>query len=239
MSSEIIRSTFTILNEYRYSQSKKQNLGTDYSSFYSFDKNINLYIYHPDLDSLITFKCFLEDFSIDFDVKYAEKETVEGVIPKNIQDFSCNYKLKMNVPSPSVNDARVNDARFSELNRMIVGATYVFNDRTVYVDQPKRVLMSNLIHNGSYPKGLHIKSKSQVEKYGMKCRFSSVEWTPDVEMGFFEYKSRLWPKSYSFNLDLSVNFQMDEKIPGKRSFSGFLHSGNYEDTDIQTWPFGV
>ena len=239
MSGEIIRSRFQILNEFRYSKSKGESLGMDYSSFYSFDKNINLYIYHPELDSLITFKCFLEDFSIDFDIQYDEKQTVEGSIPKNIKNFNCNYKLKMNVPSPSVNDARVNDAKFAELNRMVVGATYAFNNVTRYIDQPKRILMSNLIHNGSYIKGLHIKSKSQILKYGMLCRFNSVDWAPDVEMGFFEYDERLWAKSYSFSLDLAVNFEPDVQINRKKSFSGFLADGTYEPSDIKKWPFGV
>jgi hypothetical protein len=245
MSSIIRNSKFTILNEYRYSQSRNESLGTDYSSFYSFEKNINLHIYHKQLDSLITFKCFLESFEMGFDVKYDTKQSSEGEILGNPKDFSIIYKLKMQVPSPSVNDARVNDARFSELNRQMVGqfTVNVNSDVRTYHDQSKRVLMGNLIHNGGYNKRikeLKIAKKEDVEKYGLLCQFKNVNWEPDVEMGFFEYEENLWAKSYTFSLDLNVNLTTDSQLgTGKRSFSGFLRNGEYHGSDIQTWPFGV
>ena len=243
MSSKIIRnSKFTILNEYRHSKSTGRTMGKDSSSNYSFDKNINLYIYHKRFNSLITFKCFLESFEIGFDIKYDTLQSTEGEIMGNPNNFSINYNLKMQVPSLSVNDARVNDARFSELNRMMIGqyTTDPAGKRRTYIDQAKRVLLGNLIHNGLYRREISITSKNQVEKYGQRCRFSSVSWNPDVDMGFFEYKGKLWPKSYSFDLDLRINLNLDKKLgTNKRSFSGFEPDGDYHASDIRTWPFGV
>ena len=99
MSSDIIKILdFASLNEYRHSQSTNRTMGKDHSSNYSFDKNINLASLPQDFNSLITFKCFLESFAIDFDIKYETKQSVEGEILGNPDNFSINYKLKMQVP---------------------------------------------------------------------------------------------------------------------------------------------
>ena len=242
--SDIIRTKFTVLNEFRHSRSKRMPMGTDYSSNYAFDKNIMLYIYDPKLGSLITFKSFLQDFSINFNISYEEDDTEEGSGPVNPRDFTCNYKLKLDVPSPALNDAKINDGKFSELNRMIIGQTLVDDETQRFIDQPKRILMANLIHNGLYKEGSNITSRGSVIKYGIPCRFSNINWEPDLGVGFFESGGRIWPKSYSFDLDLDLSFKSDPQLPlGKnnikrRSFSGFNPNGGYEATDIRTWPFG-
>ena len=69
------------------------------------------------------------------------------------KDFNCEYQITLNVPSISVNDSRVNAARFEELNIMMAPRTEKFkggklNNKNINL----RVLMSNLINNGSYKK---------------------------------------------------------------------------------------
>ena len=233
-----------MLNEFRHSRSKNMAMGADHSSNYAFDKNIMLYIFDPKLQSLITFKSFLQDFSINFNINYEEDDTEEGAAPVNPIDFTCNYKLKLNVPSPAVNDAKINDGKFSELNRMVIGQTLIDDETQRFIDQPKRILLANLIHNGSYPQNTNIKYLSSVLTYGMPCRFSKVNWEPDLSAGFFESGRKIWPKAYSIDLDLDLSFRGDSQLPKtktglkRRSFSGFLPNGNYHETDIRSWPFG-
>ena len=243
--SDLVRVKYKVLNEFRHSRNGgnkggPMGLGTDYSSKYSAARNLNLYIYDGTLNSLITFKGFLETFSINFDIQYKEEDTVEGSAPTNPTNFTCNYEIKMQVPAPSINDAKVNDARFAELSRMIVGAVYVDGDTRRYVDQPKRVLLGNLIHNGRFPENAGVEKLYQIKKFGLLSRINNVSWDPDIEAGFFENSYRLWPKAYSFSLNLNVAFNLDAKLgPGKRSFCGFRSGGSYDSTDYKKWPFGV
>lgn len=229
---------YKILNDFR--ATKKMALGKDYSSNYMQDKNIELYFYNDSMQtSVITFKAFIESFSIDFGVVFEEESEAAGSSGKP-KDFKCDYKIKLNVPSISVNDARLNAARFEELNIMIAPhTTFTRNGTPIHNNVNLRVLMSNLIHNGSYKKQHNINKASLVKKYGLRCNIASLSFSGEPEMGYFEYKNRLFFKNYSVNLDLNVFFKKDDMLNNKRYAAGFFADGSYNEDDIKTWPFGV
>lgn len=231
---------YQILNKFRES---KIALGKDYSSNYSENKSVYMYFYN-EIDgkdvSVITFKAFIESFSIDFGVEFEEESLAPGAsgTPK---DFKCEYKIKLNVPSISVNDSRLNAARFEELNVMMAPREIITsNGKPIYKNENIRVLMSNLIHNGSYKEEHDISSASLVKKYGLRCNIQALTFNGIPEAGFFEYSNKLFFKEYSCNLNLIVLFTQDNQINNNRYACGFSKiDGSYDSEDIKTWPFGV
>ena len=236
-----IKSKFRILNSFQ--ESKKTGLGRDYSYDYSKSKNLNLYIYDTRLDSLITFKSFLESFSIAFEQPSADSEGLAGSAVIDITGMTCIYSVNLQVPSISLGDAKVNDARFSELSRMVAGEVNIGNGQIRSRTAPKRVLLGNLIHNGNFTENNSVTSLKNVVDFGLRCHFKNVKWEPDIELGFFEDhiggSNKMYPKAYSLNLNLEVHFTKDASILEKRYLVGFEADGSYNAQDKKNWPFGV
>ena len=246
-----VKSRFQVLNDFQ--SSKSLALGKDYSFDYAGSRNMMLYILDENEKlgrtetssvSLVSFKCFLESFSIKFGVVFAEEETNEGSA-KEPEDFSCDYEITLNVPAASVNDSRVNLARLEEVVRMCLSGMFVLQDEEDDFGAleggvgEKRVLLANLIHNGHYKKFHEIASQQTVRKYGMRCYFANASFDVDMESGFFEYKNKLFPKAYKLTLNLDLSFDVDTQISDNRYLCGFGEDGAYDDQDVKTWPFGV
>ena len=162
----------------------------------------------------------MENYSINFGVEFEEEDESSGKSGKP-KDFKCSYKINLNVPSISVNDSRLNAARFEELNIMMIPRARFFQDATPdMVNTNLRVLMSNLIHNGNYKKEHDINTASLVKKYGVRGNIENLSFNGIVEAGFFEYGSRLFFKEYSLSFDLLVHFDIDDQIIDKRYCAG-------------------
>lgn len=233
-------SQYKILHDFQ--SSKDLALGTDYSYDYVKDNGIMLYLYNDadenDIISL-SFKTFLESFSISFDVQYDGGEEAEANVGQP-KDFSINYDIKLKIPSISLNDARVNASRLEELNALISPRYIDFDSELVPINTSHntRVLLANLIHNGSYKEQHLINTPALIKKYGLRCFIEQIDFSGDVEQGYFEAYNRLFFKSYDLNLKLQVFLQIDEQINDKKYVVGFSDSGYLPD-DIKTWPFGV
>lgn len=231
---------YQILHDFQ--SSKNLALGTDYSYNYVKDKGIMLYFYNDaDLDDIITisFKTFLSSFSINFEVQYEGGEEAEANLgaPK---DFSISYDIKLQIPSISLNDARVNAARLEELNALIRPRFTPFGSELVPINtsHDTRVLLANIIQNGSYKKQMLINTPSLIKKYGLRCFIQDISFDGDIEQGYYEYKNKLFFKVYDLSLKLQVFLQIDEQINNKKYVVGFNDLG-YRPDDIKTWPFGV
>ena len=231
------KSNFKILSEYQASSRKGFPLGADYSFNYAHDKGIMLYIYDVNLDSSISFKAFLKDFSLSTVVKLDKTEETSGK-ETDVGSVGITYSVSLNVPALSVDDAMVNAGRIEELDRMCGVGSGMFKETGFNIASPKYVLLGNLIHNGFYKKKHEIQYSSQVKRYGAKCFFTSNSWSIDTTMGYFEFKSKLWPKAYEIKLDLSVRASLDD---GSTVLRGFDKDtvGEYAESDVRTWPFGV
>lgn len=229
---------YKILNQF---QASRIVLGTDYSYDYATDASAMIYFYNDAVEtSVITFKAFLESFSINFGVEFDEEDKSPGKSGKP-KDFNCEYQITLNVPSISVNDSRVNAARFEELNIMMAPRTERFNTGKLNNKNINlRVLMSNLINNGSYKEEHDIRSASLVKKYGIRGNIENLSFSGIPESGYFEYGNKLFFKEYSITFGLKVHFDTDDQISSKRYAVGFDQgSGVYDPEDIKTWPFGV
>ena len=233
-------SQYKILHEFQ--SSKDLALGTDYSYDYVKDNGIMLYLYNDadeeDIVSL-SFKTFLESFSISFDVQYEGGDESEANLGEP-KDFSINYDIKLKIPSISLNDARVNASRLEELN-VLIGPKYTDLDGFLVptnTSRKTRVLLANLIHNGSYKEQHLINTPSLIKKYGLRCFIEQIDFSGDVEQGYFEAYNKLFFKSYDLSLKLQVFLQIDEEISDKKYIVGFSETGYLTD-DVKTWPFGV
>lgn len=231
---------YKILHEF---QSGEIVLGTDYSYDYVKDKGIMLYFYNEakkdDIIS-ISFKTFLESFSIDFNQEY--EDPGDGAI-ENIKkpiDFSIKYKFKLNIPSISLNDARVNAARLEELNYM-VRPIFASESEKTPINKPdsNRILLANLIHNGKYKSIHEINSISLIKSYGIKGSIESFSFNAVTEDGYYEYEDKLFHKTYSIQFSIDVTLREDESIDNKRYLCGYSANGTGEEKDIKSWPFGV
>jgi len=229
---------YKILNDF---QASRIVLGTDYSYDYATDASALIYFYNDAVEtSVITFKAFLESYSISFGVEFDEEDNSPGKSGKP-KDFNCEYQINLNVPSISVNDSRVNAARFEELNIMMAPRTeYFSNGKPNHKNINLRVLMSNLINNGSYKEEHNINTPSMVKKYGIRGNIDNLSFNGIPESGFFEYGNKLFFKEYSIAFGLKVHFGNDDQISSKKYAVGFNQSsGAYDSKDIKTWPFGV
>ena len=228
------QSRFKILNEFQ--ASKDLNLGTDYSFNYATDKGIMLYIHDPKLDSSISFKSFLKDFSISQTIKNEDAEQVDGGVLRDLVGVGIVYNFTLQVPALSVNDARLNISRFEELDRMVSNNFGVVGNTAVEAERVRYVLLANLVHNGKYTKKYEITTGNQIIDYGLPCYFYSSNYTIDTEMGYFEYKNKLWPKAYDIKFSLIAK---TAKNNGNKVGRGFNSEGKLPFAASETWPFGV
>lgn len=231
---------YQILHDFQSSNSLA--LGTDYSYDYVKNKGIMLYFYNEALQNdiiSISFKSFLESFSIGFSTKYSDIEGTEDTIG-TLEDYAINYDIKLKIPSISLNDARVNASRLEELNNLIKPRFENLSGQKVPVNSSltTRVLLANLIQNGSYTEEHDINTPSLIKKYGLRCYIEQISITADVDQGYFEEYDKLFYKSYDLDLSLQVFLKQDDQINNKRYIVGF-DGGLYNDEDVKTWPFGV
>ncbi len=228
------QSRFKILNEFQ--ASKDLNLGTDYSFNYATDKGIMLYIHDPKLNSSISFKSFLKDFSISQTIKNEDAEQVDGGVLRDLVGVGIVYNFTLQVPALSVNDARLNISRFEELDRMVSNNFGIVGQTAVESERVRYVLLANLVNNGKYTKQHEITERQQIIEYGLPCYFYSSNYTIDTEMGYFEYKNKLWPKAYDIKFSLIAKTAKDR---GNKIGRGFNASGTLPRMANSAWPFGV
>tara|TARA_Y100001973_G_scaffold7455_1_gene10348 strand:+ start:964 stop:1671 length:708 start_codon:yes stop_codon:yes gene_type:complete len=229
------QSKFKVLNEFQASHTK-QPLGADYSFNYATDKGIMLYVHDPKLESSISFKSFLKDFSISQTIKNEDSEQIDGGVLRDLVGVGIVYNFTLQVPALSVNDARFNIARFEELDRMISNNFGIVGSVAVEAERVRYVLLANLVHNGKYTKKHEITTEKHILEYGLPCYFYSSNYTIDTEMGYFEYKNKLWPKAYDIKFSLITKTATNN---GNKVGRGFNYKGELPFGASDSWPFGV
>ena len=135
-----------------------------------------------------------------------------------------------------MNDARFNIARFEELDRMVSNNFGVIGNTAVEAERVRYVLLANLVHNGNYREKHEITTGRQIIRYGLPCYFYSSNYTIDTEMGYFEYRNKLWPKAYDIKFTLIAKTAKDRDNKIGR---GFNASGTLPRMANPAWPFGV
>lgn len=160
---------------------------------------------------VVTFKAFLESYAINYNIsKEIDENSETSYIKTYLNKFSLVYNITLNVVAHSVNEAISNMARFAELERIL---TYPFSaasnpaDPNSYPMPNSYVLFNNLINNGRYWENW---SKSftynfnNIRKYGLRIGVKNINFSPDLEMGSFEFNDKFYFKAYKITLDLAV-----------------------------------
>ena len=217
-------------------------LGTDYSHNYSDDKGVFFYIYDENSAIAIGLKSFIKDFSISFQFAADELKSPEGNVEK-IKSIGVSYKITLDIPAISVNDARVNATRLEALDTML-NKTNSFTDGGETAEpseETKLILLSNLIHNGKYTKKIEVSRATHLLKYGLPVFLSDLSFKAEVDMGFFEYYGQLFPKVFSLSLDFLAPAKLADRNSSKKLFNSFGKGGTIKDelTRNGTFPFGV
>ena len=231
----------SLLNRFVAAGSPEYLLGTDRAYEYSNQKGMVLHIADSSVQRTVSFLAFIKSFKISTVIKMKETEA-PFVKVKESERIGITYDISLDVPAMSINDARLNLARLEELNLFMSPLDLESGGDYLGSDDPKYVLLGNLIHNGSYKSKRTISNYKHVRKFGLPCYFNEIDFTPDVSMGFFEFKDRLFPKVYSFKLKLLVkpNFtESDGQQEAKYLALALQENGTHADGDVKTWPFGV
>ena len=219
----------------------------DTAGLYSRNKKAVLYIGHEKTGRTIAFKGFVEDFKINFNYGVKEDTDFNADTSHVHQTLSLfNYNFTMNVPATSLKEAEINLAKFQELSRYMKnnnnpGLGVSSFDDGVSKQSFLYVLFANLIQNGLYiSSGVEVSSFDDIKSFGARCYMTTVDFSPDMDLGFFEKDGKFIPKAYSvsFALHLYPTFTNTRGI--RRSIDGLDgKSGDYNSFDTKYWPFGI
>jgi len=183
-----------------------------FSSNYEWDSKIS--------KRLVTFKGFVEGFKINYGL---EREVQDGWWSAEVVDYlktyTISYSLTFNVVAHSVNEARSNMARYSELLRILTFPFDTNSDGSATTNgyQNSYVLLSNLISNGrmweNYGSPNFKINGDTVLKYGLHVSVKAINMTVDTEMGYFEYAGQFAPKAFKISVELNVPNAFETQHP--------------------------
>ena len=217
-------------------------LGQDYSQNYANAKGVYFYIYDEVSQYTVALPSFLKDFSLNMTFKLKETKNPQVKI-KKAEGVGIEYNVGLHVPALSVDDARVNATRMATIQSFLnksVGTTGKGRNN-IALSQLHYVLLSNLIHNGKYNSKIIPKNKNQLKQYACPCYLTEFTFTPDIDMGFFEYDQKLFPKVYDTSFKLRVQQVLKPQKAGESSkyiIRSFTGDGDRNSDEIGTsWPF--
>ena len=177
-------------------------------------------------DILLKFKGFITDFSRTTESDYEEAAFSVSNSPRVIKGVVKNkISLSFDVPSQSINEARINLRKVQELCRFFLTSNAELQE---YTHNPDRytifVKYANLISALS-PSTAKTDTYDQITKGGERCIFTEFSFEIDVESGFYEGieeadtrdVGKFIPKKMSITLGLVPIIETkinDERIEG-------------------------
>ena len=186
---------------------------------------------------LVVLDPFIESFNFKVSKKTEFKKfdavsTQGGVIE---EPSEISISITMNLPAADASSASRNMLKIQELQTMINPVIGKKNNTAIML-----VHMKNLIAKlSSNSKSL---TYNMCKKYGLPCHISSIDYTPDFEVGFFSEKL---PKNIKLSLDLKIINQKlnlsqdgDDKEYDFRFAQSFIDNGMYSTIDRKGFPFG-
>ena len=255
-----------ILNEYQATTDysfQGFRLGTDRTYNYSHEKESFLMIADKTSEMTVSFKSFLKDFNISFKFDANTIKNVGGGQTQEVKSVGVTYNVSIDIPAVSVDDAMVNAARLDAIMIMLdktVAATppstpsssegidSELGQNNGAIEERKFVLLSNMINNGKYTSVKNIRTYKDLIKYALECQITKFDFSPNLEMGFFEYdyKSkgmRLFPKVFEASFEIIALIKPSDGT-NNYLFHPFNSDGSVNDINEITkknasWPFGV
>ena len=243
------------------SNTNPRGTGSDVS-----DRGHILYIGSAPLERVIGFKAFLESFKINLQ---KEKEIISPANQNNSyikeKEGSLSYDLTLNLPAHSTNEAINNMAKIEELQRLIaVGADWRITTEEKFDDVTAEfivkseyegvsslsettlplfyVFFKNLINSGNYFSSDKISSFEDLVAKGFTCYIDNVDYSPDVEAGYFEFDNFFYPKNIKLVLKLnydSENLFIDKagSLLNRRIIMPYSVNGLRNTLDTGLFPF--
>ena len=196
----------------------------DFSQNYT--QNKKGYIFFNLGNKTVRFKPFIDSFSfvfssiiaVDEELNIYNRETlVDGYNP-------AEYSLKFNVVATNIEEAIANHKKFQKLLRMILPM------KDINLDTPKKItaLFSNLISS----KGFTGRNNFDPSR-AFDCIISDLNYSPDMDMGFFEYNGLLFAKAYSLDVKMSSTEKSNKKINNIPYFKSGFNYGRKSNIQAQ------
>jgi len=159
----------------------------------------------------VEFKPFIKDFSYEVSISY-EKEAGEGSTIYNEEpttktfNFS-KYSITLDINSANINEAIENHKKFQILARIVTPQR-----NNMGVLKSTYVKFSNLISSDG-GKGINNISSGTMKTKGFKGVIKQIEYTPEIEMGFFFHKGMMFAKHFSLKIEVSSTGVIDISKP--------------------------
>mgnify|MGYP003651961115 FL=1 len=213
--------------------------GSNGSEALAINKNGHISIGLPETNKLLKFKAFVTDYSRSTESSYEQDNFSVSDSPRFIKGVVKNQiKLSFDIPSHSMNEARINLQRVQELCRFFLSNTV---DLKEFTHNPEYytvyILFSNFIHSMGAV-AIVADSYSEVKTRGEKCVFTGFSFEIDIESGFFEGDinidteddGKLIPKKMSVTMELTPIIEVD---------SYYEKFSKEDDIESMPYPFGI
>ena len=221
--------------------------GTDYS-----DRGMIIYIGSVPLERVVPLKAFVESLKINLqkEIEKVDLKSTQGVYDKEYSS-ELSYDLTLNIPAHSTNEAANNLAKIEELQRLIMPTSITKNsDKEIINGASKRtgvdtplfvVWFRNLINNGSpfIKKTKTVDNFAFLLKIGFPCYIEEINYEPDMEAGFFEFSSGLYPRNIKLTLKLNYDSASLLNYTNRLTMGPFVSNGSFYKKDSSLFPFGV
>ena len=225
-----------------------------------------IYFGSAPLQRIIAVKAFLESFKLNLQKdKEIIKFSNQHVQKIKEKEGSLSYDITLNMPAHSVNEARNNLAKIEEFQKLIgTGRDWSTETLTVqqsdgtFTDREENkgfsplcetrlplfwVYFRNIINGGRKITTSKISSFKQLVKHGFPCYIDKVSYEPDVESGFFEFNSYLFPKNIKLSLTLNYENQSmyneDVELLSNKTINSYDINGSKDKYDTGLFPFHV
>ena len=222
--------------------------GMNGSEALAIQQNEQIVIGLPKSEKMLKFKAFITNFSRTTESAYEEGAFAVATSPRVIKGAITNkIILSFDVPSQSINEARINLNKVQELCRVFMSSNADLRDfthnptyYTVYV------LFSNLICGDEYAGQPIDKFEDLLGEGGLECVFTGFSFDIDVEAGFYEGAAsndnrdvgKLIPKKMNLSLELTPFTESRKTKEGEtkqRTIKRFTDLQGQEES----WPFGI
>ena len=174
----------TFWNDYTKNGEGKGNQG---GNSVSYNYASRIYIGSGVSKRYVEFPAFIRDlkYTVDKETETISEKDKQGTL--YIEKVSTvSMTLDIDVPANSVEEAKHNLAKVSEIMRMISTNT---NTDSAVTDSSTNariyILFSNLISRGNFNTPSLVTQFSQLKKHGLPGYIKDFDYTPDVEAGFF------------------------------------------------------
>lgn len=189
----------------------------DYSEIYTTNKDSEIIIARNNV--MIKFKPFLESFSVDVKENFIEVKSVYVTSLLGLGGTKeRKYKITFNVPAANVNEGIENHKKFQKLLRMSLP-----NETTA--DNSFFIKFANLIKRDSENSNTSLDYNNFTINVGVQCKISNLNYSPEMDLGFFDDNSMFFAKNYKIDLDLEI---YPASYPRKKHYSAEQLKGNQD-----------